>query len=597
MDNSVLLALASILVAGVLSQYIAWRLKFPSILLLLVAGLVMGPATGFLDPDALFGDVLFPSVSFAVAIILFEGGLSLKVQEWRETSRQVRRLVSTGLLITWVLATLLSRLLLDLSWSLATLFGAILTVTGPTVVLPLMLLIRPKGQVNSILKWEGILNDPIGALLALLVFEAIIAVSLADATAIFAFGFVLTLFAGGLLGLLAGMLVTLALKHHWIPEFLANTFTLAVVLTLYTVSNLIQHESGLFSVTIMGIYLGNQRLVSIRGILGFKEDLRVILLSSLFIMLAARTSLSDWQQIHLGSLLFLAALIFLVRPAAVFISTYGSPLNWKEKTFISAMAPRGIVAAAVTSLFAVKLQEMGFAGAETLAPTMFLIIVGTITFYGLLAGPLARRLSLADANPQGCIFLGSNRFTRALAAILQKEGFSTLIIDARWAHIKEARMEGLKTVHGNILSGKLIERLDLTGVSRFLGMTGNLELNALACLRFIDLFGVQEVYQLADKDEKDRPNQWVPDDLSGNTLFHPAADFSRLIQRLNHGASIKRTPLTRDFTYDDYLTQNASQEPLPLCLITEQKGLLFFRAKTPLTPQPGNTLISLVGGV
>ncbi len=595
MHEQVAVTLAAIVLFGVAAQYLAWRLKLPSILLLLLTGFILGPVTGMLNPDAMFGEALFPAISFAVAIILFEGGLSLKLRELKTTSGVVRSLISVGIVVTFVLATLFAALTLALPWPLAILLGAILTVTGPTVVLPLLMLIRPKGQINSILKWEGILNDPVGALLAVLLFEAIVSASLDAATTVILSGFFITLIAGTILGLAAGMLIATAQRHHWIPEFLVNTSTLAVVLGLFTASNHIQPESGLYSVTIMGIYLGNQRLVSIRNLVGFKEDLRVMLLSALFIILAARLNVEDLQQIHWGTLLFLLALILVVRPAAVWLSTLRSSLNWKEKLFLSSMAPRGIVAAAIISLFAVKLESMGFEKSEVLAPTMFFIIVGSILVYGLAARPLAKALHLSDDNPQGCIILGSNLFSITFAKILKKEGIESTIIDGRWSNIKEARMEGLNTVNANILSEAVQEKINFTGMGRFLALTSNLELNSLACIRFSDIFGLKEVFQLGEPEEREKPDQQkVPDDLSGLPLFTGKTSYAEIMKRLHHDAIIKRTPLTKDFGFDDFKRNFANRNPTPLCLIDESKKLVLFTGNKKIQPKAGQILISLI---
>ncbi|RMF16022.1 MAG: sodium:proton antiporter [Gammaproteobacteria bacterium] len=591
------LALTLILACGIAAQFIAWRLKLPSILLLLIAGFILGPATGWMNPDALFGEFLFPAVGMAVGVILFEGGLSLKIREFKATSGVVQGLVSVGILVTWVLASLLAHFTLDLSWSLALLLGAILTVTGPTVVIPMLMLIRPKGRVNTIVKWEGILNDPIGALLAVLVYEAIIATNFESATTVLLSGFPITLVVGVVGGLVTGWVVAQAIRHHWVPEFLTNTFTLSMVIGLYTVSNMIQHESGLFSVTVMGIYLGNQKKVSIRNLVGFKEDLRVLLISSLFIILAARMRPEDLAHISVGSFVFLLLLILAVRPAAVYLSTLRSDMPFNEKLFVSMLAPRGIVAAAVTSLFASQLIQLGVEGAEKLVPNMFFIIVGTILIYGLSARPLAKKLDLADEDPQGCVILGSNLFSRTLAKALQSEKIPVLIVDAQWSAIKAARMEGIPTLLGNVLSDKVTQTIDYTGMGRFLALTPNLELNSLACIRFGDIFGLKEVYQLGEPQDKDKPTQWIPEDLSGHTLFGPHMSFAYITKRLHHGATIKRTPITKDFSYEQFRAQYADQEAAPLCLISESGKLTFFTVAKSITPRPGQVLISLVGGV
>ena len=396
-----LLGLASIVALGIGAQWLAMRLGIPSILCLLVVGLLAGPVAGLIDPDALLGDVLSPLVSLLVAVILFEGGLNLRVSEVRGVRKVVRRLISVGVLLTWVLTSIAAYFLLGLSAQLSALLGAILVVSGPTVVLPLLKHARPTERVNSVLKWEGILVDPIGAILAVLVFQGILAANSGEETGSLLVGFGLTFLAGLLLGAVGGGFLFLVLIRGWVPESLRNGVTLAVVLVTFAVSDLIRAESGLLAVTLMGIALANQQKVSVEGIVEFKEELRDLFLAILFIVLSARLGLEELTSVAtLGTLVFVLALVLVVRPVAVLVSTFRSDLPGRERAFLSWMAPRGIVAASVASVFGLELADAGISGAEALTPLAFLVILATVAVYGLTTAPVARRLGVAKEMAQ-----------------------------------------------------------------------------------------------------------------------------------------------------------------------------------------------------
>ncbi|MEZ4591031.1 MAG: sodium:proton antiporter [Chloroflexota bacterium] len=397
MHEQLLIGVAAVLILGVFAQWLAWRLRLPSILLLLVIGLVVGPVTGWLSPEAVLGELLFPLVSLAVAYILYEGGLSLRVQELREVGGVVFSLTSIGVAVTWVLGALAAHFLLQLTWPIAILLSAVLVVTGPTVIGPLLRQIRPKGKTNAILKWEGILIDPIGAVLAVLVFEAILSGQLEQAPLIIARGVLITAVVGVVVGLLAAGVMWLLLSRFWVPDQLHNGVSLLFVTLAFVASDLLHSESGLLAVTVMGFALANQKQVPIKQIEEFKKNIRDLLIGGLFIVLAARLSWADFAQIvWWRGALFVLFLVILVRPTAVFLSTLRADLSLKEKTFVSWMAPRGIVAAAVASIFALRLEEAGYAGAESLVALTFLVILATVIIYGLTAAPLARWLGLAE---------------------------------------------------------------------------------------------------------------------------------------------------------------------------------------------------------
>ncbi|MDA3876445.1 MAG: cation:proton antiporter, partial [Halothiobacillus sp.] len=382
MHQTVLLALTGIIVAGIAAQWLAWRIKVPAILFLLMIGVLLGPMLGWLNPDQLFGDLLFPIVSLAVAVILFEGSLTLHFHELRGVGGLIWRLVTIGAAVSWGVASAAAHYFVGLSWSMAALFGAIVVVTGPTVVVPLLRIVRPVAKVSTVLRWEGIMIDPIGALLAVLVFEFIIT-QLEHSTSGSGLSTVLWPFIrlvglGLAFGLGGGYLLGVVLRRHALPEFLINVVVLASVLAVFTASNLLADESGLLAVTVMGILLANMRGVPLADVLHFKESLTLLFISGLFILLAARIHPSMFSAIGFGAILVLLAIQFVAQPLMVWLSAIGSGLNWREKLMIAWIGPRGIVAAAISGLFALKLAQHGVVGADALVPLTFIIIVGTV---------------------------------------------------------------------------------------------------------------------------------------------------------------------------------------------------------------------------
>ncbi len=595
MSEDILFGIATIIVLGMVAQWLAWRLGLPSILVLLIFGFTAGPVTGLLHPDELLGDLLFPVVSAAVAIILFEGGMSLKLREVRgETGYVVLSLTTIGALVTWVISAAAAYLLLGFELPIALLLGAILVVTGPTVIIPLLRHVQAVGRISSIVKWEGIVNDPIGAILAVLVFEAIVARSVQSAATAVIISLVQTVVIGLILGGVGAGLLVLLLRRYWIPDHLQNGFALMFALGAFTASNMIQKESGLFTVTLMGIILANQRLASIRHIIEFKENLRVLLIASLFIILAARLRLEDLTHLGLGSIAFLAILILIARPASIFVSTLRSDLNWREKLFLAMMAPRGIVAAAVTSVFALELaEEAGYVQAELMVPEMFLVIIGTVAVYGLSAAPLGRWLKVAQPNPQGVMIVGAHRWARSIAGVLHAEGVKVLLVDTNRGNITTARLAGLPAHCASILSEYIVDELELGGLGRLLALTHNDEVNSLASLHFIETFGRAEVYQLTPRDTGHRRREIVSPPLRGRLLFGPQATYRYLEDRFNNGAVVKKTALTEQFNYSAF-QELYNGQALPLFLINQDRELMIFTQDYQPTPRAGQVLISVV---
>lgn len=594
MTEDLLLGLASIVVLGILAQWLAWRLHLPAILLLLIFGILAGPVSGVLDPDLVFGDLLFPLVSISVAIILFEGGLNLRLGELKNARSVIGGLVSAGIAITWVLAAAGAYFITGFELRLAVLLGAVLVVSGPTVIIPLLRQIRPVGNISSIVKWEGIVNDPIGALLAVLVFEVILLGDADGGTTVVVTGVLKALILGGGIGILGAGVIILLLRRYFIPDFLQNPVSLMLVVVSYVAADAIQPESGLLTVTVMGVALVNQKFVSIRHILEFKENLRVLLISSLFIILAARLPVESPAFTEPAGWIFVAFIILVVRPLAVIGSTFKSSLTWRERLFLMWVAPRGIVAAAVVSVFAIHLVEVGFAGGEKLVPLTFQVIAVTVAVYGLTSPLVARRLKLALPNPQGVLMAGAHAWAREVAGALSKAGLPVAMIDSNWANVTEARNAGLNAHYANALSEDTSVDIPMDGIGRFLAMTPNDEVNTLSVLHFVDLFGRAEVYQLAPVSggaAAARSN--LPLHLRGRYLFDKEATFGHISTLLQRGAVVKTTPITEEFNFEAFRSIYGSSA-LPLFIVTETGSLQVCTVNQPAQPEAGDLLISMV---
>ena len=598
--SEALAGLALIVGLGVGAQWLAWRVRIPSILVLLACGLAVGPLSTLftaggeplLDPDKLIGpDLLISVVGVSVALILYEGGLTLRFSEISSVRGVVGNLVTIGAVVTWAVSAAAAQRLLGLSVSLAVLLGGIMIVTGPTVIGPMLQHIRPIGKVSPILKWEGIVIDPIGALAAVLVFEVILVGQEGSATTEAVKAVLATILVGGALGVLAAYILIVLIKRFWVPDFLQNPVSILLVVLLFAVCDHIQNESGLLAVTVMGIVLANQTTANVGHILEFKENLRVLIISSLFIVLGARLQIEDIRGMGFEAVAFVAILIISVRPLAVYVSTVGSDLTTQEKLFLSCLAPRGIVAAAVASVFALALEARGVPGAEKLVPYTFAVIVGSVAVYGLVAPVAAARLGLADQNPQGLVFLGAQPWVRMIASALKDQGFRVLLIDSNYDNIRQARMSGLPTYTGNILAEHAIGEIDLTGMGQFLALTPNNEVNALAAQRFFRILGKRYVYQLPQKADSKREGS-MSREFHGRLLFGADATFANISSRVNQGHVVKATTLTEEFTYQDYRTLYGPRAMI--LFVVESKRIRVVTAEAPIEPTAGQRIISLI---
>jgi len=594
LDNNILLSIASIGVLGIACQWFAWWVRIPSILFLLTVGIIVGPVLNLINPDALFGNLLFPFISLSVAVILFEGSLTLKFEDIRGHGKTVSNLVSTGALITWLIIGYSTYHLLNLPIELAFLFGAIVVVTGPTVIIPMLRTVRPNTKVANVLRWEGIVIDPLGALLAVLVFDFIISGQQNNALGMIFLTFGKIIFSGLIIGFVSGWSIGELLRKQYVPQYLRNIFTLISVFAIFVISEMIESESGLLAVTVMGITMANMKDMDIDNILDFKESLSVLLISALFIILAARIELHELIHVGWPAIILLGIIIFVARPISVFTSSIGSDLTVNEKLMVSWIGPRGIIAAAISSLFALRLEDAGYSEAALIVPLTFVIIIGTVVIQSTTARYIADFLKVREPSPTGLLIIGAGNVARAIGKELQSHGFKTLLTDSTWENIRLARMEGLETYFGNPISEHADRNLNLIGLGKLLAMSGRLNLDTLACLRFKSEFGKKNIYELKTTREKHTEDKHIVSTKHrGYELFTEDADYGNLAYRLRNQAEIKSTQLSDEFTFEQYL-KKYEKGIVPMFAIDDKKRLHVFVVNGEMKPEANWIIIAMI---
>ncbi|QTL35870.1 MULTISPECIES: cation:proton antiporter [Pseudoalteromonas] len=578
--------IAGIALFSVLAQWLAWVCRVPAILFLLLTGLLLGPVSGQLQPDQLLGDLLFPVVSLSVAIILFEGALTLHFHELKGIGKVVRNLCSIGMLTTFAILTASAIWLLELDWRVAAVLGAVLVVTGPTVIAPMLNAMRPEKDIDRILRWEGIVIDPIGALFAVLVFEAVNQVGEAAVFSHTMLALFSTLGVGTSVGIVAGWLTTTIIRREWLPYELHKFGILALVLFSFTLANHLSHESGLLAVTIFGIWLANQDDLEIDSVLEFKEDLSMILISSLFILLAARLQLEDLMLLDGDVFIFLAIVLFVARPLSIAVSTFGSDLPLRSRLLLAWIAPRGIVAAAVGSVFALSMMQSGYPDANKMVPLIFTVIIVTVILQSLTATPLARLLKVRQPAPNTLLLIGANHVSRAIARGLKEQNVDVYLSDPAWENCKMARMDGLPCYYGNPQSEHAERYLPLTSLKSVLALSPNRHHNALGVQYFSHLLGEQNVFSLKSSTNHAKANKDSATFLSRQLLFGDEGNYAKLSSMMAKGGKVSATRLSEEFTWAQY--QEVNKEAIPLFIIGEAGKNDDGLPVRPFTPQMKN---------
>ncbi len=545
-------SLAAILILGIFAQWLAWRIKIPAILPLILTGLIAGPVLSldyflgykFINPDILLpGQTLHYIISLSVGIILFEGGLTLKIKEVRHVAGTVRNLILIGPLITMIGTALAAWLLMGMDFRIALIFGSLIIVTGPTVIGPILRSVHANKSVATVLKWESILIDPIGALIAVLMFEFF------KSGAGPGFGFTALITFGKVLisGIIAGggtaWIFYLVYKRKWVPEYLSNVLALAFVMLAFVIAELISPESGLLATTLMGIILANLKLEAITNILNFKESMTLLLISVLFIILSAEIDIEQLKLLNSNSLLIFFAVILIIRPLNVWISAHRSGLTWREKLFVSWIGPRGIVAAAVASIISLNLSDLEHLPSgqmhdiAMLVPLTFFIILGTVVLQGLSARPIGKWLGLIQDHPHGILLLGADEAARKIALYVQNSGIDIILVDNAHLHIQKAEEMGLKILDANILSDAIAEELEIYEIGSFMAITSNNELNIFACRKMKKELQCKINKRLISRSEINS-NDLVRDE---HILFNRQTDFYQLTN------SIRKYPVIKSY--------------------------------------------------
>jgi len=594
MDNFITLSIVVICVVSMLCQGIAWYLRIPSILFLLISGIILGPVTGFLVPDKLLGDLLFPTISLSVAIILFEGSLTLNFNKISEQRKNVIKFISIGGIITFIGVSLSAHYIFNINYSMSFLLGAILIVTGPTVIGPMLTAIRPSNKVCQLLKWEGMILDPFGAILTVLVFDVVIRTQSEHLLISAIFYFLKLTIVGGVIGYIFGYLLSKALIKHLIPKFLINIVVLNFVLLSFMISNAIYHETGLLAVTVMGLTLANFKNLDLKEILEFKETLSTLLLSSLFILLAARINLSNLYYVMFPATIIFCLMQFLIRPIKVFLTTRKSELNFGDKLMLAWIAPRGIVAAAIASLFELKLKRMGYNDASFLSPVVFLIISYSVILPSFTGKFFAKLIGANRSDSNGILIIGANALSRKIAEIIQKRNYYVLIADYNWDEISTARMNGLKTFFGNPLSEHAEYNLSLLDLGKMMAITPNTELAVLSGVHFKREIEKNEIYYLQTAKEKNiAEKNKIADSHKGKKLFGDNITYEKLLSLLNSTHEIRSTCITNKYTFEDYLTSN-KETIIPLFAFDTKNKLVLFSANNKISPDDGWTIVSMM---
>lgn len=582
-------AIALVGAIGVGSQWIAWRLRMPAIVLMLVAGILIGPVLGIFDPARDIGPLMGPMISIAVAIILFEGGLSLNFHTLQDAVGGVRRLVYIGAPLGWLMSALSLHYVAGLSWSSSAVFGGIMIVTGPTVIAPLLRTARLSRRPATLLQWEAILNDPIGALAAVLAFEVVIALN----TATTASEAMLELLIGAAVataaGVAAGIGLSRAFKRGWVPEYMKVPVLFALLLGVFAASDSVLHESGLLAVTIMGIVIANSKLPSYEEMRRFKEHATVLLVSGVFILLAAGLDVEALSNLDWRAAVFVAVVVLVARPATVFISLIGSGIPFREKLLVALTGPRGVVLVAVAGLFGERLLSLGFEDAALIAPLAFALVAVTVVVNGFTLAPFARLLGLTGADTPGVVIIGGSDWTTQLAEVLKKVDIPVLMTDPNFIRLRKARAAGIDTFSGDILSEAAEQRVELVSYATLIAATENDAYNTLVTTDLAPEFGRENVFQvMREKSESSRHQ--LPRTLGGRPLGLDATH-TELRQLVAEGWQFRSSRLSEEFTLEDW--RNESPDARLLAQITTGGEIKFMRKNEEFKGGAGIQVIAL----
>lgn len=602
--------IALIGVLGIGAQWLAWRIQKPAIVLMAIAGLIFGPLIGaiiawnpdwiepvtglllavHIDPVNDFGELLRPMIGIAVAIILFEGGLTLRFSDLRDARHAVVRMVVFASPIAWILGTTAAHYILGVKWDIAAMIGGLFVVTGPTVIIPLLRQAKLAERPASILKWEGIVNDPLGALYAVAVFEFIVFTSNGVAWQTGIILLVMATIFGAIIGYVSGRIIAWAFSHGHVPEYLKAPVMLAWVLIIYVLSNKMFHEVGLMSVTVMGVTMANLPFAAVAELRRFKENIAVLLVSGIFVILTATLDVGTLQEFFDPRIIgFVLVMMFLVRPIAVLFSTLFSGISIRESLLIGWIAPRGVVAVAVAGFFAAQLNALGRPDGLVFVPVAFALVFATVLSAGFTIGPVARLLGLSSEKGEGVLIVGANPWSLGFAKALKDMNIPVQIADTNWRRLRGARLEGHTVFYGEVLSEAADHNLDHSAFAHLIAATPNDAYNALVCVEFAPELGRHRVFQISGQDSEEDPDGIVFT-ARGRPLATHGRSFDALTRDWWSGWRFRATTISDEYTLDKFYEDRG--ENIDVLAAQRPDGSIDFLTPTARSKAKGSTLLS-----
>ncbi|WP_153461707.1 MULTISPECIES: sodium:proton antiporter [Sediminibacillus] len=592
MENIVLVSIVIILGIGIFSQWLAWRIQWPSIVIMSIAGLLLGPIFGLFNPQEALGNLYSPLISLAVAIVLFEGSSSLDIREIRGISKSVFRIVTFGAFIAWIAGSLAAHFIAGLSYEVSFIIGGLFVVTGPTVIIPLLRNAKLAPRIAAALKWEGIIVDPFGPLLALFAYEVIKVLTIDSLQFDYLLKFFFSALIAVVFGYAIGMAVSIMISKGIFPEYLKSPIMLAFVLICFTAAEVIMHETGMLAVTVMGLTLARTKryVSSIGNISHFVENISVMLTSTIFILLTASLSRETIAEIFTLPIIgFVVVMLFLVRPLSIWLSTIGTELTLAEKGLIGWVAPRGVVALTVSGYFSALLMEEGHQGASLLTTLTFALVFITVCAHGFTLRPLAKALGLANDAAPGILIVGASSFSIALAEYLRKFDIPVLISDSSAGRLQGAVSKDIPVHHGQILAEHTQYDVDLTPYETILAMTGDSSYNALVIQSYAPEFGYNNTFSLPSRNNSDDEEQ-VDKSHRTHLLFSEDAIFTELNRKINTTYSLQTIFIKEK---NKVTRENLPADVVPLFIKKEKDGVELISLRKKFMLEEGDQLVVL----
>lgn len=575
-----------ILLTTTLCQWFAWKMRFPVIILLTLFGLILGPIFSVLHTKEVFGDLLNPLIELVVAIILFEGGLSLKFHEFKKVSQGLVRLFTVSIIVQVSLIAWWAYRFASFDFTIALILGCLLIVTGPTVIIPALREARLKPRISHYLKWEGIVNDPVGAMLAIITLQLILHKEPSFQ------GFAINLFKGNVVAFIFSFALYKSIKwmskRALIPEFLKIPSFLCLVLIQFVFANYIQQGAGLLAVTIFGILIGNSGLEVVHELRKFKESLTTFSVSVIFIILASTLEIRDWTAIELKHIILILMISFVIRPLSIYISTIKSGMSFKEQALIGLYGPKGIVAASVAGIIGIQLTEAGFKEGHLFLPIVFSVIILTVIVHSFALKPLAKFLSLTHVKKNGVLIVGASPFSVQLALKLKELDIPVMISDSTWNRLANARQVGVEVHYGEILTDRNHDEPDLTSYNYLLAMTEDNSYNILLCQVLGHDFGTDHVYALPSDDDFFSE---VREEEEKLLRFKEKPLYATLLRLFHHGNTFRVSSITNEYSYDDFLSDHMQDCLVPMLFIRETGRIEFYSGYDNLKPIVGDKVI------